>query len=92
MKIYVWNCPKTLSNYGSGLIVIAASNVEEAWEKMKALPKTFAWQDGNEVYLYMTTGSRNFDPQEDQIEEGFPLQPKEYAIDDLPVLYRWGSE
>lgn len=97
VKIWVWQGEKVLPNYGTGLVVVAAPTVDEAWAKLKR-EKPDVWFHLN--YATSTMWDDNLDYavsmlDEDDLreaaEKGYPVQPEGYDPADLPALAIWGS-
>jgi hypothetical protein len=96
MHIFVWRGPLVLKNYASGIAVVAAPSLGEAWAKLRA--------EAPAVWMRLTHGNHHgWADTEDEIawhmsqedfetEEGFPLQPEVFTVENLPVLYRNGGE
>ncbi len=94
--IYVWRGSMVLKNYSSGMVIVSAHSLDEAFERIKAADI--------DVYFLLMTGNRapfRFDGSPDpelseidpsDIETGFPLQPEVFAVDQLPVLFVHGGE
>jgi len=96
MRLYVWRGGQVLKNYASGMVVVAAPSMGEAWAKLRAenLPAWFKLAYGNhhgwldteqEVELVMAD-------EDFETEAGFPLRPEVFEIDQLPVLVMNGGE
>ena len=91
MQLYVWRGPNTLRNYNSGIVVIAARDIEEAWDKLK---KEDFW-----VYMRLKTQVSHYWSEEcvDCADEDERATWKEtphevFSLENLPVLYLTGGE
>lgn len=90
MKIYVWRGERVLRNYRSGMAVVAATDQNEAWEKLRDSYLC--------AYLNLLYGvSYHTWSPEDLNEDDFPdywepILPEEYDIENFPVLVIPGGE
>lgn len=96
MKIYVWRGDRVLENYNTGLIVVAASSLEEAYTKLKeANIQAFyrlkyginSWINSKDEEVFFIT-EKDFQYQHDWIAP----TPEVYTMDTLPVLVIAGGE
>ena len=90
-KIYVWNGPKVLKNYRPGLVVIAAKDINSAWDMLKAV--------NFNAYFWLQTGIRHIFSEDevwlvedDKDPDWVVIDPEEYDADSLPALVMFGGE
>lgn len=97
MKLYVWRGPLVLRNYASGMVVVAAESVDAAFAKLRA-EEPGVWlkiTHGGFFGSWIETEADLLLALEDEdivVEPGFPLQPEEFSLETLPVLYVNGGE
>jgi hypothetical protein len=97
IKLYVWRGERVLKNYSSGLAVVAATSVEEAWDKLK--------QADFNAWATMKLGLRCVYDEGDlefkdeawyseiyEVDEECKVEPEAFAPEDLPSLVKHGGE
>ena len=91
MRVFVWQGAKVLGNYRTGMVVVAAMKVEEAWAKLRAADIcAFYWLQYGIAYVFDEAGASGIDPA-DRVWD-IPIAPTEYTLDTLPVLAVVGEE
>lgn len=92
MKIFVWSGQDVLANYKTGMVVVAAENVDEAWKVLEH-SEWRAWfrlQTGVN-YIYEKADLEVFDKEDYPTDWKIP-QPQEFTVENLPVLVIEGGE
>jgi hypothetical protein len=90
-KLYVWRGERVLKNYSSGLAVIAATSLEEAWGKLKQAD--FAAWATMKLGMRSVYDERDLEfKDEDDVEEKHRVEPEEFTLENLPSLIKWGGD